>query len=118
MTAAPSGRAGPWPATMYVSCGGRIGYLSVREAGDAVNSMEPGRRLRRCPDGTVAHRLSTLHDADRIFVFEDGRLADTGTYLELLDRGGVFAELAHLSEPMGEGHRSRSPAPLAATGTA
>jgi ATP-binding cassette subfamily B protein len=42
----------------------------------------------------VAHRLSTLRDADRIVVFESGRIVETGTYGELLRADGVFAELA------------------------
>jgi ATP-binding cassette subfamily B protein len=41
----------------------------------------------------VAHRLTTLRDADRIFVFDQGRIAETGTYEELIERGGVFTEL-------------------------
>jgi ATP-binding cassette subfamily B protein len=41
----------------------------------------------------VAHRLTTLRDADRIFVFDDGRIVETGTYEELERRGGVFTEL-------------------------
>lgn len=41
----------------------------------------------------VAHRLSTLLHSDRILVFEDGRIAETGTYKDLVNRGGVFAEL-------------------------
>lgn len=41
----------------------------------------------------VAHRLTTLLDADRIFVFEDGQIAETGTYEELVCRGGVFTDL-------------------------
>jgi ATP-binding cassette subfamily B protein len=41
----------------------------------------------------VAHRLTTLLDTDRILVFDDGRIAETGTYAELLRRNGVFAEL-------------------------
>jgi ATP-binding cassette subfamily B protein len=43
----------------------------------------------------VAHRLSTLRDAGRIFVFDEGRVVETGTYDELVHRGGVFAELVH-----------------------
>lgn len=41
----------------------------------------------------VAHRLSTLVNTDRIFVFEDGRVAEAGTFEELVLGGGVFAEL-------------------------
>jgi ATP-binding cassette subfamily B protein len=53
------------------------------------------------PDRTtilVAHRLSTLRDADRIFVFENGRIVEVGTYDELVRRGGVFTELVHSAE--------------------
>jgi ATP-binding cassette subfamily B protein len=46
----------------------------------------------------VAHRLSTLRDADRIFVFDDGRIVEVGTYEELLQRGGVFTELVMSAE--------------------
>jgi ATP-binding cassette subfamily B protein len=46
----------------------------------------------------VAHRLSTLLDTDRIFVFDDGQIVETGSYAELLQRGGVFAELARCAE--------------------
>jgi ATP-binding cassette subfamily B protein len=46
----------------------------------------------------VAHRLSTFADADRIFVFDDGRLVETGPYEELLARDGVFAELVRAAE--------------------
>jgi ATP-binding cassette, subfamily B, bacterial len=46
----------------------------------------------------VAHRLSTLRDADRIFVFDDGRIAEVGTYDELVQLGGVFSELVMSAE--------------------
>lgn len=46
----------------------------------------------------VAHRLSTLRDADRIFVFNDGRIAEVGTYLELVRQGGLFRELVLSAE--------------------
>jgi ATP-binding cassette subfamily B protein len=42
----------------------------------------------------VAHRLSTLRDVDRIFVFEQGHIAEVGAYDELLAKGGMFAQLA------------------------
>jgi ATP-binding cassette subfamily B protein len=46
----------------------------------------------------VAHRLSTLRDADRIFVFDEGRIVEVGAYEELVERGGVFAELVASAE--------------------
>ncbi len=46
----------------------------------------------------VAHRLTSLLHTDRILVFEDGQLAETGTYDELVARGGVFAELVQSAQ--------------------
>lgn len=41
----------------------------------------------------IAHRLSTLHDVDRILVIDGGRLVEDGRHDELLRRGGVYAGL-------------------------
>ena len=41
----------------------------------------------------VAHRLTTLRDADRILVFNDGQIVESGHYHELASRGGVFTDL-------------------------
>jgi ABC-type multidrug transport system fused ATPase/permease subunit len=41
----------------------------------------------------IAHRLHTAHDADRVAVVEDGRVAELGSHDELLDRGGSYAAL-------------------------
>jgi ATP-binding cassette subfamily B protein len=46
----------------------------------------------------VAHRLSTLRDADRIFVFQDGKIAEVGSYDDLVQQGGVFAKLVRSAE--------------------
>jgi ATP-binding cassette subfamily B protein len=46
----------------------------------------------------VAHRLSTLRDCDRIFVFDAGRIVEVGTYDELLHAGGLFSTLVALAE--------------------
>ena len=41
----------------------------------------------------IAHRLSTVVGADRIAVLDDGRVAERGTHEELLERGGLYADL-------------------------
>ncbi|CAE7840271.1 ABCB1 [Symbiodinium sp. CCMP2592] len=43
---------------------------------------------------TVAHRLSTIRNSDKVFVISNGRLAESGTYDELIERDGNFAKLA------------------------
>ncbi len=42
----------------------------------------------------IAHRLATVRNADRIFVFHDGRIVERGTFDELVAKGGRFAALA------------------------
>jgi ATP-binding cassette subfamily C protein len=42
----------------------------------------------------IAHRLSTVEHADRIFVLERGRLVDAGRFDELIARDGPFSRLA------------------------
>lgn len=44
----------------------------------------------------VAHRFSTIQQADRVVVLKDGRVEEQGTLQELLARGGLFAELYEL----------------------
>ena len=41
----------------------------------------------------IAHRLSTIRNADRIAVMENGRLKEIGTYQELIDLNGIYAEM-------------------------
>ena len=41
----------------------------------------------------IAHRLSTVVNADRIFVLDGGRLAEEGTHRELLEKGGLYARM-------------------------
>jgi ATP-binding cassette subfamily B protein len=46
----------------------------------------------------IAHRLTTLKHCDRILVFSDGAIRETGSYQQLLDQNGLFAELVRSAE--------------------
>jgi ATP-binding cassette subfamily B protein len=64
---------------------------------DAATEAKVSRALRTLMAGRttfiIAHRLSTVRDADEILVFSDGRIAERGRFEALVRQGGVFAEL-------------------------
>ena len=46
----------------------------------------------------IAHRLSTLRNADRLVVLDDGRIGEVGTHAELMQRQGIFYKLVHTQQ--------------------
>lgn len=59
----------------------------------AVSRLTAGKTLI-----VIAHRLSTVMDADRIYVVQDGRIGDSGTHEELLSHHGLYEKMwnAHM----------------------
>ena len=77
--------------------------LLLDEATSALDSESETlvqRALDRIMQGrttlVIAHRLATVVNADRILVFDRGRLAEEGTHQGLIAKGGVYARLAEL----------------------
>ncbi|HEY0420599.1 MAG TPA: glucan ABC transporter ATP-binding protein/ permease [Acetobacteraceae bacterium] len=64
---------------------------------DAATEARVAQALRTLMAGRttfiIAHRLSTVRNADEILLFEDGRIAERGGFDELVAKGGAFAEL-------------------------
>ncbi|MBZ6412851.1 MULTISPECIES: ABC transporter ATP-binding protein/permease [Methylobacterium] len=62
--------------------------FTEREIQDALDRVSRGRTTL-----VIAHRLSTVVGADEIIVLDQGRIAERGTHLGLLDQGGVYAAM-------------------------
>jgi subfamily B ATP-binding cassette protein MsbA len=61
---------------------------SERQVQEALHALSRDRTTL-----VVAHRLSTVQDADRIHVIDAGRIVETGRHAELMARGGLYAKL-------------------------
>ncbi|KAJ2801392.1 hypothetical protein H4S07_004952 [Coemansia furcata] len=56
------------------------------------------KEFRDCTVLTIAHRLETIMNSDRIIVMDKGTIAEVGTPQELLAKDGMFAQLVKTSE--------------------
>ncbi|TVQ64902.1 MAG: ABC transporter ATP-binding protein [Balneolaceae bacterium] len=78
-------------------------FLILDEATSALDS-ESERFIKESIDALkgkttvviIAHRLSTIRNADKIYVLDEGRVAEEGTYRELLDKRDLFQKMVNL----------------------
>ncbi len=60
--------------------------ITQKQVSDALDKM-------RCTRLVIAHRLSTIRHCDRILVLDNGKIVEDGTYEQLVEKNGFFAEL-------------------------
>ena len=73
---------------------------------DAATDQEIRARLSRQMQGRtvilIAHRITTLMDADRIFLLDRGRIIEQGNHKELLEKNGLYRRIYDLQSSQGE----------------
>ena len=75
-------------------------HPALRRSDQRPRQPHPGDRERtacsrlKATRIVIAHRLSTIINADRIYVLQAGRIVQSGTYVELMEREGPFRDLA------------------------
>lgn len=64
---------------------------------DPENEAAVQRAFERLAEGKtvvmIAHRLTTVQNADRIYVMKDGRIAESGTHAQLIEKQGIYSEM-------------------------
>jgi ABC-type bacteriocin/lantibiotic exporter with double-glycine peptidase domain len=74
------------------------GILILDEATSALDNLTQkivtdSMDAMKCTRIVIAHRLSTIRSCDRIIAIDHGKIVESGTYEELLEKGGFFAQL-------------------------
>ena len=71
---------------MFDEATSALDNITQKKVSEALDKM-------KCTRIVIAHRLSTIRHCDRILVIDGGKIAEDGTYEELIAQNGVFAEL-------------------------
>ena len=78
--------AGKPKILMFDEATSALDNLTQKKVSDALDNL-------KCTRVVIAHRLSTIKNCDRIVVLDKGRIVEDGTYEELMQKKGFFAEL-------------------------
>lgn len=71
---------------MFDEATSALDNITQKKVAEALDSL-------KCTRIVIAHRLSTIQHCDRIIVLDSGKIVEDGTYQELLEKGGFFAQL-------------------------
>ena len=71
---------------MFDEATSALDNVTQRKVSDSLDGL-------KCTRVVIAHRLSTIRNCDRIVLIDDGRIAEDGTYDELMARDGLFTQL-------------------------
>ncbi len=71
---------------MFDEATSALDNITQKQVSESLDSL-------KCTRIVIAHRLSTIKNCDRIIVLDGGKIVEDGTYAELMERKGFFAEL-------------------------
>jgi ATP-binding cassette subfamily B multidrug efflux pump len=68
-----------------------LSAVDTRTEEEILNNL--GRIMKGRTSILIAHRISTIKNADKIIVLDEGRIAEQGTHVQLLSMQGIYAEM-------------------------
>ena len=71
---------------MFDEATSALDNVTQKQVSEALDKM-------KCTRIVIAHRLSTIRQCDRIIVLDSGHIIEDGTYEQLIEKNGYFAEL-------------------------